>query len=821
MVAYACSPYRGSEPAVGWRRAVQAARRFETWVICEKEQSEPDVRRYLAEHGPLENLHFEFVPRPRPSRWLRDHSRPLFYVAYNLWHRRAYALARRLHAELRFDLTHQLTMCGYREPGYLWKLDAPFVWGPVGGTQNYPWSLVARAGGTTSVREAARTIANAVQFRFSPRVRRAARRAAVLLTANSHGQRSFRRVHGLSAMRELDVGADSVESSPGRQGGDGPLRVLWNGALIPRKALHLLLEALALLPEGCALEVRVVGSGPLDGRLKRRARRLGVDGCITWTGQIPHEDAMAQYDWADVLAFTSCRDTCGNQVLEALSRGVPVICLDHQGAGDVVTDECGFKVHVGGFRDVTQGLRDAIVAAHQDRAGLGARSQAALTRAEQFLWEAKGRRMAGFYEQALRAGVSRPRVLLYAGRYGHGTQVWIHRHATGLRRYECHVAASAYDDPGMYPHPNVHLVDSGRHLAHRLFQARHLLTHRQWPTGRRLRRAGIARLVRRLSPDLIHVHFLWNLGPAVPVAGREGLPLVVTAHGTDVNTAIVEAEYRERTLAHLEGADRVIAVSDFIAGRLVEIGCPQQKIRRIYLGAPIPDETATPGTDGGRIEVLCVGSLSETKGQGDLLEALALAAAREPRLRLTLVGDGPLRPLLERRAREPGLAGRVRLTGRVTPGQVGRFMAASHIYVQPSVRFVEGPGARMRYVHEEGLPVTLVEAISFGLPTVATRCGGMGEACRDGETGFLVEQGDAGAIAERLLELARSPDLRAEIGARGRALACAEFDARAQLARAEELYDEMLGRAEEPARGAGASPEGAAAAACGEGVTGK
>ncbi len=77
-----------------------------------------------------------------------------------MWHRRAYRFALELSGEIQFDLVHQSTMCGFREPGRLWKLDAPFIWGPVGGTQNYPWRFLPQAGFTGALKEGARNIVN-------------------------------------------------------------------------------------------------------------------------------------------------------------------------------------------------------------------------------------------------------------------------------------------------------------------------------------------------------------------------------------------------------------------------------------------------------------------------------------------------------------------------------------------------------------------------------------------------------------------------------------------------------------------------------------
>src|SRR4029077_14295878 len=96
-----------------------------------------------------------------------------------------------LHSELQFDLMHQLNLCGFREPGYLWKFDVPLVWGPVGGAQNYPWRFTTNAGIGGAFSESIRSVLNLVQMRFSLRVGRAARKASAMLAANSTNAREL------------------------------------------------------------------------------------------------------------------------------------------------------------------------------------------------------------------------------------------------------------------------------------------------------------------------------------------------------------------------------------------------------------------------------------------------------------------------------------------------------------------------------------------------------------------------------------------------------------------------------------------------------
>jgi glycosyltransferase involved in cell wall biosynthesis len=403
LLAAACNPFKGSESAVGWGRAVESAKKFDTWVICGHWDKE-DIASYLDQHGKIPGLHFCFLE----NSWLEELmkvGRPFYevhYLPYNLWHRRAFKLAQRLHQELKFDLVHQVCIIGFREPGYLWKLDAPFIWGPVGGTQNYPWHFLKAAGVQGALKEGLRSIINVLQFRFSPRVRKALKKATVVVAANAAIQQDFKRVHRIKPRILSEIGINGINSPPVKSKlREGPLRILWSGQFKHHKALHLLILALARKSVGFDYELKVLGDGPLKKCWQGLAKRLRIETHCQWPGWIPRELAMREYNWADVLVFSSLRDISSNVVLEALSQGVPIICLDHQGVADIVTEDCGFKIPVTTPEEVIRSLREHLVALAADRAKLVSLSWGALKRARQFLWSRNGEQMAGIYAAVL------------------------------------------------------------------------------------------------------------------------------------------------------------------------------------------------------------------------------------------------------------------------------------------------------------------------------------------------------------------------------------------------------------------------------------
>lgn len=406
LSAYAASPVRGSEAAVGWNRALQAARYGDVWLICEETEFGPEIREYLDKHGPIPGLEFVFVPMHPTWRKLGNYS-ALWYLALRQWQKKVLRVAERLHAKIGFDLTHQVTFCGYREPGYLWKLGIPHVWGPVGGVQNHPTQFLLASGASGLIREGGRNLLNSLQLAMSWRVREAGRQSACVLGANGENQRKLEEAlkrpvvqmleTGLPKALELDLGNLPPKSISAGE----PLRVLSSGWITPNKALHLLLRASAIAAKQIPIEVTVLGKGSAEKGNRQLASRLGIGDQVRFLGWKPYQEALQEYDRAHCLAFTSLRDTSGNVLLEAMARGVPPICLDHQGAGEIVTPQSGVKIAVTNPQQVVTDLANALVKLYRDEHQLRALSEGAVRRMREYTWDMQGARMAEVYRQLI------------------------------------------------------------------------------------------------------------------------------------------------------------------------------------------------------------------------------------------------------------------------------------------------------------------------------------------------------------------------------------------------------------------------------------
>jgi glycosyltransferase involved in cell wall biosynthesis len=387
------------ESRLSWHRAQHAAETYDVTVVC--------ARRDAAgrgEAGDDRETTVAELPTNRVERALMS-TTITFYLGYRLWQRRVYRLARRLHAERPFDLVHQVSFCGYREPGDCWKLGIPFVLGPVGGTQPFPWRFLGELDALGGIREVLRNIVNACQLRFAIRVRRAMHSARAVMAANRAVARDLERNFDVTPRVLLETGVSDVRTIP-RPPRDPrePLKILWAGRLRPWKALPLLLRALATLPPECQYVLRVLGQGPCEARWRRIAARLGVANCVEWAGWSPdHKDQLPHYDWADVFAFTSLRDTSGTGLLEALAAGAPIIGLDHQGARDVMTNDCAVPIPVTAPPLTIAALRQAVERLATDVDLLTRLSAGALQRATEFTWRRQWEETREIYDTCQRA----------------------------------------------------------------------------------------------------------------------------------------------------------------------------------------------------------------------------------------------------------------------------------------------------------------------------------------------------------------------------------------------------------------------------------
>ncbi len=289
-------------------------------------------------------------------------------------------------------------------------------------------------------------------------------------------------------------------------------------------------------------------------------------------------------------------------------------------------------------------------------------------------------------------------------------------------------------------------------------------------------------LMRRLKPSLLHLNlpgpFDSQFSLVAPLARLAGVRCIVSTEHLPMVPTFTKAKILKRF--GTRWIDRVITVSEDNRGHLSRIhGVPPGKIRVVHIGIPEPERDAEGDIRGelnltrDAILLVIAGKLEERKGHDTLFDALVRLPAR---VHLLIVGEGELRPLLERAVAELGIGGRIHFLGR--RNDVAAILRCADIMVHPS---------RM-----DATPYVIVEALAAGLPVVASNVYGIPELIEDGVSGILVPPEDGSALARAVASLVDDSGRRRRIGEAARSRFEARFTIQTHVRKTVSVYDELI-----------------------------
>ncbi len=368
------------------------------------------------------------------------------------------------------------------------------------------------------------------------------------------------------------------------------------------------------------------------------------------------------------------------------------------------------------------------------------------------------------------------------------TQTWIYTQVQYLPAdVECHIVCDRTHHLDQFGLPNIHCLweeSRWRYL---------------WDKGLqklRLRRylGYLVAQARRYDVDIVHAHFGgvgWrNMGAAKKVGAR----YVVTFYGADVNQLprSVPRWYR-RYRQLFDHVDRVLCEGPHMAQSIINLGCPEDKVRVHHLGVRVDNIPYQPRKwkPDELFRVLIASSFREKKGIPYALEALG-RLQNNVQLGITLIGDadkGPRSQLEKQKIlatiEKYGLGPKVRLLGYQPHDVLLEEASRHHIFLSPSVTAADGDA-------EGGAPVSIIEMMATGMPVVSSRHCDIPEIVHHMETGLLAEERDVDGLVQHLKWLVAHPDQWAPMLTAGREHVEVEYNARVQGQHLAEIYQELL-----------------------------
>ncbi len=396
--AYAVNPYKGSEDGMGWNFIYQIAR-YNKVIAITRRNNRPHIEKYMKENPDYlyENIRFVYFDLPEWARfWKKGGRGAMLY--YYLWQRNLPSFIKR--QNLSFDIVHNLNFHNDWTPSFLWKLGKPFVWGPVGHHPVIPSNYLEEYKSAYAIKEKLTWWVKQFFWNLSPALKKCKRQAAHILCMNK----------SVPGVLNLEADKYSIVPSVATQDFGYDLRgkfekftFIGAGRLVPLKGFDMTLRAFSFFLRGLPASMRercelvIVGSGPEADNYKNLCSELNIQGQVKFINWIERDELMTIFKKSSVFVFPS-HEGAGMVVAEALSFGLPVICLDNCGPGEFITEKCGIAVPYGDYDQTVREISGGMTRLFNDATLLKQMSLNARQRFEaKFRWDVRGEEFRKVY----------------------------------------------------------------------------------------------------------------------------------------------------------------------------------------------------------------------------------------------------------------------------------------------------------------------------------------------------------------------------------------------------------------------------------------
>ncbi len=295
-------------------------------------------------------------------------------------------------------------------------------------------------------------------------------------------------------------------------------------------------------------------------------------------------------------------------------------------------------------------------------------------------------------------------------------------------------------------------------------------------------------LLKKNNARLIHAHFGPNGWSLLSTKRRLKVPLITTFYGWDMSVFPRQEIWQVRYRELFNQGDLFLVEGGNMKNKLMELGCPPEKIRIQRIAIDVGQFKPREKRDKQRkkMKILFCGRFVEKKGLIYALKALKSLINKIPDVEFVVVGDGDLRPEIEKFISENSMEKYITLMGNLPLSSLADHMRDADIMLQPSVTAENGDS-------EGGAPTVLLEAQATGLPVVSTFHADIPEVVLDGRSGFLCPERDPMALTEKIIYLIEHPEVREAMGKEGRRHVEANYNIYVEVNKLEQVYSEVIG----------------------------
>ncbi len=361
----------------------------------------------------------------------------------------------------------------------------------------------------------------------------------------------------------------------------------------------------------------------------------------------------------------------------------------------------------------------------------------------------------------------------------------IYRQVTGLRGVKTFVMTKTRLNPDRYPFDDIELVGKPNKNFLRRFYLKYVL--RAEAVVYRGEFQVLNGILRRRGAQLMHIYFGHTGVHLLPFIKAWDKPCLVSFHGADITLREHQPGYQAQLRELLKTVPLVLARSESLRDKLLELGCPADRLALNRTGVPLDQfpfvRRVAPAN--GRWQLVQACRLIPKKGLITALRAFALFRKTYPNAVYVIAGEGPMRDDLKAWVGKLGLKDHVRFPGFLSQAKLYQLYLSSHVFLHPSEMMAD--------LNQEGIPNSMLEAMSTGLAVVATLHGGIPEAVTSGRSGLLVAEKDPRALCAALEQVVGDVDAWSRMGQEASADITANFEQRAQIEHLENQYRKVLG----------------------------